>query len=680
MMRIRQSKSVIALLAVLALFTACKGESPTAPPPTTGPGGGSTPPSAATIALAVANPSPVAGSSTTVTATVTVGGQPAANGTAVEFVSNNPALTLDGTASTSTIKTTTGGTATVTVTSNVAGTYTVTAFVGSTSQSTTITFRAPTTVPVPPSTAPTITSVSPLVGRPTGGEQVTIRGTNLRGPVRVVFDFGGGLVKDALILSATETQIVVMSPPIDLAAAQTRNATIRVFTQVGTATETVSTVGEPFVYQAETLTPRITTLSPASGRPEGGTEVVIIGDGFQGPVQVFFGAAEAQVLRVEFDRIIVVAPPSRNTSPDGTGPISGPVPVTVINVNSATRVTLADAFRYTPNMQITAVRPLIGPSTGGTDVTIDGVGFEDPVQVLFELGGRFVEAQVIRVSGTQIVVRTLPTGTPCAGGNSIITVRNVSTAATATSPNPFTFVPVSPSILSITGTPVLPGGSIAVTVANPGVGPLGTANVRFTVNGVTVIPSPNVVTNGSTTQTFTVAVPTTGFTFPTVACTTPSSTPGTRLGPVDVALTFTNATTGCTDTVANAVRVTPDPANNPCLQGPVAILVSPTGGNCAVAPPATVAPDVTTQTNIAIRNTTDATPLNITAVTVTGPNAAEFSIVPTSASNIAAGATQNFVVTFNPTSVANGKTATATFTTNSTVTPTITVCLSGNGT
>ncbi|HEX8153683.1 MAG TPA: IPT/TIG domain-containing protein [Thermoanaerobaculia bacterium] len=680
-MRIRQSKSVIALLAVLALFTACKGESPTAPPPTTGPGGGSTPPTGATITLAVANPSPVAGSSTTVTATVTVGGQPAPNGTAVEFVSNSTSLTLDGAAGTSTIKTTTGGTTSVTVTSTVAGTYTVTAFVGSTSQSTTITFRAPTTVPTPPSTAPTITSVSPLVGRPTGGEQVTIRGTNLRGPVRVVFDFGGGIVKDALILSATETQIVVMSPPIDLAAAQTRNATIRVFTQVGTATETVTSVVEPFVYQSETLTPRITTLSPASGRPEGGTEVAIIGDGFQGPVQVFFGAAEAQVLRVEFDRIIVVAPPSRNTSTDGTGPVSGPVPVTVINVNSATRVTLADAFRYTPNMQITAVRPLIGPSTGGTDVTIDGVGFEDPVQVLFEIGGgRFVEATVIRVSGTQIVVRTLPTGAPCSGGPAAITVRNVSTAATATAPNPFTFVAVSPTITAITGSPVQPGGSIAVTVANPGVGPLGTANVRFTVNGVTIIPSPNVVTNGSATQTFTVAIPTSGFTFPLVACTTGSGTEGTRLGPVDVAVAFNNVTTGCLDTVANGVRVTPDPATNPCLQGPVAILVSPAGGACAAAPNATVAPDVTTSTNITIRNTTDARPLNITGVTVTGANASEFSVQPTSASNIAAGASQNFQVNFNPSTVANGKTANVTFTTNSTVTPTITVCVTGNGT
>ena len=46
--------------------------------------------------------------------------------------------------------------------------------------------------PQPPSTTPTITTISPSTGRPQGGEQVTINGTNFISPVRVLFDPGMG--------------------------------------------------------------------------------------------------------------------------------------------------------------------------------------------------------------------------------------------------------------------------------------------------------------------------------------------------------------------------------------------------------------------------------------------------------------------------------------------------------
>ena len=85
---LRQRRYLFALLALLVVFGACKGESPTAPAPGgsagggTGPGG-TTPPVGANVTLAVSNPTPLAGSTTTITATLTVNNNQAPNGTAV---------------------------------------------------------------------------------------------------------------------------------------------------------------------------------------------------------------------------------------------------------------------------------------------------------------------------------------------------------------------------------------------------------------------------------------------------------------------------------------------------------------------------------------------------------------------------------------------------------------------
>ncbi|HEX7809215.1 MAG TPA: hypothetical protein VF608_10835, partial [Thermoanaerobaculia bacterium] len=53
-------KSWIAQLVILALFAACKGESPTAPPPGGGnpPGGSTTPPVSSTLTLTASNTTP----------------------------------------------------------------------------------------------------------------------------------------------------------------------------------------------------------------------------------------------------------------------------------------------------------------------------------------------------------------------------------------------------------------------------------------------------------------------------------------------------------------------------------------------------------------------------------------------------------------------------------------------
>src|SRR5205823_3351790 len=162
---------------------------------------------------------------------------------------------------------------------------------------------------------------------------------------------------------------------------QTLSTDVILLNEAGTPTETRVVKSGGFTFASATLTPVIRALQPTSGPIGGGTRVTIIGDAFQTPLQVFFGAAEAQVISVNFNQIIVMSPRASDTAPDGSGTVTGPVSIRVRNIGSGTEVSFSGGFRYTPKMQITTAGPTQGPFTGGTRVRIDGSGFDDPLAV-----------------------------------------------------------------------------------------------------------------------------------------------------------------------------------------------------------------------------------------------------------------------------------------------------------
>lgn len=683
MQMFRQRKYLFAAAALVLVFAGCKGESPTAPTSTPIPtttGGGTTPPTSANITITVSNTNPVVNSQSIITATVTdASGQPVPNGTAVEFDTNVGVFT-EGNAQ-SVIRTTTNGVATATLTSATVGTATVSAIVANVKKTATVTFGAAPVTPPTPDTSPSITSITPNFGRPQGGETLTITGKNFRIPLRVLFDFGNGTIpKEATIISSTPTTIQVLTPSVDLGAGQQKVATIKLINEAGTATE-VSVTGPTFTFQATVLTPKITTLAPASGPIDGGTRVVVFGEGFQSPIQVFFGAAEAQVLGpVLFNQFTVVAPAARDTTPQASGNFEGAVDIKVININSATNTTFTNGFRYVAKMQITTVSPVVGSAVGGTPVTINGTGFNDPLTV--SIAG--VRAQVIGVTGSQLVVRTGGLASPCAGATGPVVVTNTDNGdeAASTASQTFTYIAVKPVITSVVGaaTPETIGSGVNVTVQDPGIGPLGSAIVGFTIGGIPVTSTPQTITTGTGSQVFVFPVPAAVQPlFPTVACTV-GGLDGTQLGPVTLDVGFTNTTTGCTASAATVITIQP-PSPNTCVVPPQPSVTTPAGGTCATPATAsvtTVGFPRQTQTSIVISNGANAQPLNITSVALSGANASEFSIAPTTASNIPAGGSQTFTLTFLP-ATAGAKTATATFNTNSTTTPTLTVCITSTG-
>ncbi|HEU4887494.1 MAG TPA: IPT/TIG domain-containing protein, partial [Thermoanaerobaculia bacterium] len=628
-------------------------------------------PAGVSVVLTASNANPVVDSIVTVTAVVTQNGQPVPDGTAVEFSATGGSFSATETV-TSILRTTTNGTATVQLRATVAGLIRVQAAVGNVIRTVDVTFRVGDVIPPPPNTAPAITQVSPAIGTPAGGQRIQIIGKNFKEPVRVLFDTGGPLPVEAFVVSRTDTVIEVLTPSVDLGAGQQFLSDVIVITQAGTVSEQRAELADGFTFRNEQLTPRVSTATPNSGPVTGGTRVTIFGDGFQAPVQVLFGAAEARVVTVDFGQIIVEAPAGRDTADDGSGTVTGPVDITVRNINSQTATVLTGGFRYVAAIQITGVGPAEGPFAGGTRVTIDGVGFVAPVAVV--VGG--VAAQPISVSGTRIVaITSLITLSGCSDVSGETTVTNIVNGDTATGPN-FTYRVPKPTIIGTSPSAVPPGGILSVIVANavPGIN-------RFTLTGLestteegsdtkTVFPISSVFAADGT-ATFTLAVPT-NFQFENGSCFAGGEF-GERLLDLNVDVTYLNIQSGCTDSAEDVFTVDVD---NGCvaLPSPEITQITPTPPGCAIAPATTVG--TPSQTIITFSNDGNAA-LSITPDAPTGANAAEFVITPATRV-IAPGGSANFTVTFTPAAV-GPRTASVTFNTNDTDEGSVTVCLQGTG-
>ncbi len=601
MKNLRQRKYLFALLVLVLVFAGCKGESPTAPPVNSGPGAPGTPPTGANITLTVVNPTPFAGSSTEIRATVTQNNTPVPNGTAVEFSTTRGVF--QDTGQNASLRTTTNGIATVILSSTSSGIATVRAVVNNVSQTTTVEFKVVDPGPPPPTaTNPQITSVSPQFAPPTGGTLVTIRGKNFKPPVKVFLDFGSGNLREATVTSVSADTITFLTPVVDLGVGQQATANILVFFEQGTPAETSITFGTPFTFQKAVLTPVIRAVSPASGGIDGGTRVTIFGEGFESPAQLFFGAAEAPIVNLTFSQIIAIAPPGRDTSADGSGAVTGPIAIRVININSGTEGSLAAGFRYTPKMQITAAGPTEGPFTGGTRVTIDGTGFDSPVAV--SIGG--VAAQPVFVSGTRVIAVTPGVAvTACADQTGPITVTNIDNGDQAIGPT-FTFRVLKPVILSVSGS-AAPGGTVTIVVLNA----IGIDRLQIGDKNVSITSA---VENPDGTTTFTAVVPAT-LTLDTQAC---EGLTGVNVPiPTDFDVVYTSLTTGCTDTLAAGATINPPAAARISLTPsaftlPFQATFTPADPAAVPPTPASVAPSPSQTLTLANNGTA---PLTITSAT-----------------------------------------------------------------
>jgi len=293
--------------------------------------------------------------------------------------------------------------------------------------------RADNGQPVPNLTSGTVTTTLGNFGSVSGPQTIEIELVN--GQATVIL-FPGGVIGTASMRAAVSTGVA--------------------FTSVA-----ITEPGLPATFF-------ISSVSPNTGSPQGGETVTIFGGGFSGPFRVTFGALPAEVQSSTSSQIRVTTPPC---SFDGTNACfapgaATPVAVTVIiNLNEEDEATdaLGNGFVYQGtgggNLQpiVFSVTPSSGPNEGGTQVTINGDGFEAPVAVDFGDVGNEVAAQVISVTRTRIVVLSpAATGIGLPNLNELVDIRvtNQNTGRTTRALSAFRY-----------------GVSILITSIGPGEGP-----------------------------------------------------------------------------------------------------------------------------------------------------------------------------------------------------------------
>jgi YVTN family beta-propeller protein len=258
--------------------------------------------------------------------------------------------------------------------------------------------------------SPTVTSVSPSNGSTAGGTAVTITGTNFTGATGVTVQ--GSAATNVVVVSATS---ITCTTPAGTA---------------GTASVVVTTPGGSnaantrFTYIVSV--PTVTSITPASGPAAGGTAVTIAGTGFTGATSVTIGGTAAT-------NVVVVS----GTSITATTPAHSAGTASVIVTTPGGSNAANALFTYLAAPTVSSISPNIGPSAGGTAVTITGAGFTGATNVTIGgtalVGVTVVSATSITgitpigTAGTASVVVTTP-----GGSNSANTLYTYSSSQTIT--------------------------------------------------------------------------------------------------------------------------------------------------------------------------------------------------------------------------------------------------------
>ncbi|MFP5261541.1 MAG: IPT/TIG domain-containing protein, partial [Blastocatellia bacterium] len=326
----------------------------------------------------------------------------------------------------------------------------------------------------PPSSSPTVTSVSPNTGGIEGGTRVTITGTGFAAGAAVSF----GNVQGTSVTVTNSTTISVNAPahaagPVSIVVTNSNGATAALAN------------GYTYTSSSSAPAPRVFLASPGSGTISGGTSVTIMGVNFAAGATVSFGGAAATGVTVSNGGTMITA----------TTPAHAAGDVTVLVTNPGNQsASLINGYAYAgdpPPPTITSVSPNAGPTSGGTTITVTGTGFNYGATVT--IGGTLA-TNIIVVNSTTITARTI--ARPAGPANVVV---NNYTGPSATLANGFTYTsgsPTAPAISSVApgSGPTEGGTSVTITGINFAAG----ATVSF---GGTAATNVNVASSSSITAT-----------------------------------------------------------------------------------------------------------------------------------------------------------------------------------
>ncbi|MCZ2108968.1 MAG: IPT/TIG domain-containing protein [Dehalococcoidia bacterium] len=293
--------------------------------------------------------------------------------------------------------------------------------------------------------SPLILSVSPNSGTTLGGTSITITGSSFTGTTGVTI---GGAAATSFSV-ASDTTIIATTP-----AHTAGLANIVVVTPGGTGTG-----ANIYTYVALTL-PVVTSISPATGPVAGGTAITITGSGFTGATLVMVGPNPATTFTILSDTTITAWIPTGS---------AGVVDVLVTTPAGTSMATPADEFIYTPTglPVVTAVTPTSGPTTGGTYVTVSGMGFSSAIGVTF---GGIAATNMQVLSDTSITAQS--PANPAGVVDVIVT--NANGSSTANTADQFTYGS-GPIITGISPA----SGNVGTVITITGTGFTGATSVTF---------------------------------------------------------------------------------------------------------------------------------------------------------------------------------------------------------
>ena len=232
-----------------------------------------------------------------------------------------------------------------------------------------------------------------------------------------------------------------------------------------------SMLGVMIVLPTGNPAPVISSITPNSGPPAGGTGVTIAGSRFTAGASVSFGGVAATNVNVVDSSTITLTTPAHSEAA---------VDVVVTNPDGQT-FTMPQAFTFI-GMHVVSVSPDSGSTSGGTNVTISGSAFQSGATVTF--GAR--QATNVNVVDSTKIIATTPLGPPNEQLQVDVVVTNPDGTSATLHPGfnyslpPLQVTSVSPAI-------AIPGGGTVVTIT--GAGFTNALSSRVTFGGV---PATNV--------------------------------------------------------------------------------------------------------------------------------------------------------------------------------------------
>jgi hypothetical protein len=307
---------------------------------------------------------------------------------------------------------------------------------------------------------PSISSVSPISGPSSGGNQVQIVGQNFRGLPSVPTVMFGATAATNVIFNGG-TKLTVTAPA--------ESGTVSVV--VTDADQQSASLPNSYTYFPA---PTIVSVSPAAGSGLGGTSVAVRGTNFVNgaSLQVQFGVnAATRATFVNSTQITAVTPAASNLTNDSV------VGVTVVS-GDGQQAFLPQAYNYHLPPSISSVYPSAGPVGGGNQVVISGNNFRGlPAAPVVTFGG-VVAPNTVFNNGSTLTV-TVP-----AGLGTVAVVVTDADGQSVTLPNAYTYGP-GPTISSISPAagPSIGGASVTIMGANFINGP--GLQVQFGLNAAT---------------------------------------------------------------------------------------------------------------------------------------------------------------------------------------------------